>query len=116
MSLKTAVTDMVDALTFAGIAAAADPQDLNLPAVWVQLSTVAENLLSGDVTVTLKLNLIAGDTGTLDTLSTLYDRVLGVVTPNTATDTTVVAVQLPDNPSAPMPALQLTVETLDKII
>jgi hypothetical protein len=114
MSLRTAVTDMVDALTGAGISAAADPQELNLPAVWVQLSTVAENLLSGDITVTLKLNLIAGDAGTLaalDTLSDLYQQVIGVVTPNTDTDTTTVTVQLPDNPTSPMPALQLTVAT-----
>lgn len=118
MSLATAVLDLVDALNAAGIPAAADAGEVNLPGVWVQLDRVAENLLSGGITVTLRLFLIAGDTGTaaaLDTLSTLYRQVLTVVTPNTDADTTTAAVQLPDNPSTPLPALQLTVDALDTI-
>ena len=118
MSLRSAVEDMVAALNAAGITAAADPGELNLPGVWVQLESVAHTLLSGGVTVRLRLYCIAGDAGTLnalDQLSALYVSVCELVTPNTDTDTTAVGVQLPDNPSSPMPALQLSVDVLDTL-
>jgi hypothetical protein len=118
MSLRSAVEDLVAALTAAGISAAADPGELNLPGVWVQLESVAHTLLSGGVTVRLRLYCVAGDTGTLnalDQLSPLYEAVCGVVTPNTDTDTTTVGVQLPDNPTTPMPSLQLSVDVLDNL-
>lgn len=118
MSIKTAVTDLVDALNGAGIDAAADPQDLTPPGVWVQLESIDHNLLSGDVTVRLRLYLIAGDTGTLnalDTLSTLLRRVLRIVDPNTDQPTTGESVYLPDNPSTPLPALRINIDTLETL-
>jgi hypothetical protein len=116
MSVKTAVTDLVEAFNAYGVPAASDPQDLNPPAVWVQLASIAHDRLDGGGTFRLRCYLVAPDTGTdaaLDTFAEWLPKVLAVVQPNTDTDTEAASVYLPDNPSTPLPALQLTVNTLD---
>lgn len=119
MGLKSAVSDLVEALNGYGVPAASDPQDLNPPAVWVQLVSVAHDRLDGGGTFRLRLYLVAPDAGTdaaLDTFDEWLPRVLAVVTPNTDTDTEAASVYLPDNPSTPLPALQLTVSTTDSLL
>lgn len=118
VSVKTAVSDLVDAFNAAGVPAASDPQNLSPPAVWVQLASIAHDRLDGGGTFRLRCYLIAPDTGTdaaLDTFTEWLPQVLAVVTPNTDVDTEAASVYLPDNPSTPLPALQLTVSTLDTL-
>lgn len=118
MSLGSAVQGLVDALVSAGIAATADPRDLTPPGVWVMLSELEHTLLSGGVSVRLRMVVVVGDTGTLDALdalSELVGRVVEVVTPNAGVPTTAVPVYLPDNPTTPLPGLQLTVDVLDTL-
>lgn len=118
MSIKSAVQDLVDALNAAGVPASADAQEVNPPAVWVQLASIAHDRLDGGGTFRLRLYLVAPDAGTtaaLDTFAEWLPQVLAVVTPNTDVDTDAVSVSLPDNPSTPLPALQLTIDTLDTL-
>jgi hypothetical protein len=119
LSVKTAVTDLVEALNAYGVPAASDPQNLTPPCVWVQLASIAHDRLDGGGTFGLRLYLIAPDSGTdaaLDTFAEWLPRVLAVVDPNTDRDTEAASVYLPDNPSTPLPALQLNVSTLDSIL
>jgi hypothetical protein len=112
MALREELELLVEALRGAGISADLDPQNLTPPAVWVQLESIAHTLLSGGTVLRCRLYLIVGDNpaGTvLDHIDTLLYLVLGVVTPNTDTDTTTETVALPDNPT-PLPALRLTVD------
>ena len=118
MSLGSAVAHLVAALTAAGIAATADPRDLTPPGVWVMLSEFDHVLLSGGITCRLRLVCVVGDVGTLDALDALSDllnAVTGVVTPNAGVPSTAVPVYLPDNPSTPLPGIQLTVDVLDTL-
>lgn len=118
MSIKTAITDLVETFNAYGVPAAADPQELTPPGVWVQLQSFALDQLDGAAAYRLRCYLVAPDSGTdaaLDTFATWLPRVFAVVTPNTDTDTEAAAVYLPDNPSTPLPALQFTVVTTDTI-
>lgn len=82
-ALHTALTGVVDVLTAAGINAALDPRDLNLPGVWVTVHDITDPTLCGGYDVRAQLCLIAGDFATataLQHLGALLDAVAAVVT------------------------------------
>ncbi len=77
-TLHKALTGIVDVLTAAGVNAAVDPRDLNLPGVWVTVHDITDPTLCGDYSVRAQLCLIVGDFGTATSLHHL-DGLLAAV-------------------------------------
>ncbi|AWY04758.1 hypothetical protein PQC61_gp12 [Gordonia phage Emperor] len=111
MNINDAVAEVETALRGAGLAASADPRQLNPPCAWVSATGLTHELLSGGGTVRLDVYLIAPDhgvTAALDVLSTLLDKALDALDPATETSLNE-AVTLPAG-GGPLPAFRLTVE------
>lgn len=91
-----------------------DPAKLIVPGVWVRVDTVTRRRLSGDITFTVSLHLIAADTDEVmvrDHLAPLWNHVLpildgygGVNGPGL-----LVAVAMPSG-GAPLPAIVVTAD------
>lgn len=102
LGITAVVQSVVDALTAAGLNASADPAGLNLPGVWVGVESISPELLSGDGTVTLRLNACVPNTVYLDALTMLDELladVLDVV--DSEGDITPITVALPDGQAVP---------------
>lgn len=116
MSLRATLQPLVDALTAGGVPATLDPQNLNPPGAWIQLESLQHNILRGRSTIRARIYLVTGDAPAatvLDQLDQLLTATLAVATPNTPLDTESVTVTLP-NDSTPLPALQLTIDLLER--
>lgn len=74
--LVDAITYTVDRLRAAGLAAVADPRDLNLPGAWVYPGTLLRDTLAGAGEADVQIALVVPDLGGLDTLRAL-DELLG---------------------------------------
>ena len=108
--LSAAAAEILHALHSAGIRAAIDPRDLDLPAVWITPETISAPTLSGDpLSITWAAYAIAPDTGDpTDTLSRLVDDLTALFPGLTFRSAgIVVANQSPD----PLPSLQFQIET-----
>lgn len=100
--------DLVDTLVAAGLRAAVDPADLNLPGVLVTLDGIDYDVLDG-YTLATRLVLVVPDNGhvrSLAALATLLNQVVDVIDP--AGRVTAGTTVLPGNPS-PLPALSVPV-------
>ena len=73
-----ALTDVVDELVVGGVRATLDPAELNLPSCWVTVDSITPELLSGDGTVRVRVNLLVPDAAHPDALQ-LLDELLGDV-------------------------------------
>lgn len=76
--IAACVDALLTTLAAAEISAAADPADLDTPGVLVAVDTISPNLMSGDGTVTLRLNLCVANGGWRDALSGLDDLLAAV--------------------------------------
>lgn len=94
--------------------ASIDPADLgSLPGAWVQLRGLDNPTLDASMVLTVQVSLIVEDTDggarAAQALIDLYAAVVpGVLTPDGAV--TFAGVQLPSNPTAPLPAITFPVD------
>lgn len=100
---------LVELLEGAGVQASLDPADLNVPAVWIALDSVAQANLAGRLELRCLLFLIVGDADTtraMASLGQLHAKVLQVITPDGPVVTQ--GVVMPGDPT-PLPALRVPV-------
>lgn len=108
--LRTALSEVAEALTAAGVPSALDPRDVTLPGAWVQLLTLDHDMLCGDLTALVGVDLISPDVGTLealDQLGAMLPRALSVLGVNAGTPTVARTILLPDSATA-YPALRVS--------
>lgn len=112
--IGTELQGWADELTEAGMNAAIDPRDLNLPAVWIIPQQFTFNRLNGTTCdAELALVLLTADTAdaatSWDDLGAMLDQLSTIVPGASQGDIRPVTVQLPSISPDPINALQVTV-------
>lgn len=101
-NIAAVLDDLTDYLNMGGVRAALDGADLNTPCVWVEVASIAPDLLSGGGHVTIALNLIVADgpySSVVANLADLLGDVLDLV--STDGDVTPSVTVLPDGSNCP---------------
>jgi hypothetical protein len=116
--IAAALGDLCAQLAVAGVPAAVDPDDVQVPGAWVTARELARPTLAGNWEATVHIWLVtsdATDSQALQVLEQLLDGVLEVVAVDTAGGDTIQLAStlvLPHSPGTPLPAFQITT-TLD---
>lgn len=111
--LGDALTEFVALLVEGGVNAVEDPRDLNLPGVWVTISEIDFDALSGEqYSLAFDCYLITLDTGTgpaLNKLGSMLGDLQSAVHQNVSAQP--ITVTMPNQSADPLPALLVTIPT-----
>ena len=112
MELLPVCREIEAALTAAGIRSTLDARALNPPAVWIVPTAADTFTLADDMTVTVDLLLVVGESGTesrnLAALDALLDPVAAALAAFAAFES--LAVTMLETAAGPLPAYRLTVK------
>jgi len=110
-SIGTSLQDIADMVTAAGVPAAVDPRNLNLPGAWVTPGLVSFDVLDTDTAfMRMEVYLVAPDHGAVLSLNNLGDMLAKVRSALPVGEAQPVMVNLPNHGADPMPALLISID------
>lgn len=109
INIGTALQDVADICESAGISAAVDARNLNLPGAWVTPDVVSfETMAAGEAIMDISIFLIARDNGPVDSLDALGEMLAKLRTVLSVPEAQVMYLGLPNHGAGELPALQIT--------
>ncbi|UVK60160.1 tail terminator [Arthrobacter phage SerialPhiller] len=110
-NLGDALQDIANMVTAAGVPAAVDPRNLNLPGAWVTPNTVGFDVLDADTAhMRFDVYLVTGDHGAVESLNSLGAMLTKVRKPLQVGDAQPVMVNLPNHGAGALPALLISID------
>jgi len=111
LTIGTALQDIADQITAAGVPATTDPRNLNLPGAWVTPGTVSFDVLDAQTAfMRFDVYLVAPDHGAVHSLNALGEQLAQLRTALPIGEAQPVMVNLPNHGADAMPALLISID------
>lgn len=110
-TMGDSLKDIAEMVTAAGVPAAVDPRDLNLPGAWVTPGLVSFDVLDVDTAfMTFDIYLVAPDHGAAHSLNSLGDMLAKIRPALQVGEAMPVMVNLPNHGAEALPALLISID------
>lgn len=110
-NIGDSLQDIAAMFTAAGVPAAVDPRELQLPGAWVTPGTVSFDVLDADTaSMRFEVYLVAPDHGAVHSLNKLGEMLAKARTSLPVGEAQPVMVNLPNHGADPMPALLISID------